>query len=184
MTCTTTFYKALIENATKESIKRFVVGGIIKRTIIGKGPLEGKSIEQILILKRHINDFLPGIYELPSGRVEEGETLKGALFREIAEETGLVAKEILNYVNHFDYSSKSGNITRQFNFVVKVDNPSNVRLSEHDGYAWVDPSDFQNYNITENVKRILKEQFESTKNTDDKKPLDSNLKKRKRESKI
>ncbi len=156
MAVTARFLTQLITEASKESIKRFVVGGVIKRNIIGKGPLEGKTIEQILVLKRHINDFLPGIYELPSGRVDEGESLKGALFREIAEETGLVAKEILSYVNYFDYQSKSGAVTRQFNFLVRVvDKDDSVRLSEHDGYAWIREEEVNNYNITDKIKEVI-----------------------------
>ena len=49
-----------------------------------------------------------GIYELPSGGVEIGETLIAALSREIEEETGLRIEGIRQYVGSFDYASGSG----------------------------------------------------------------------------
>jgi len=137
------FYKKLIKDAQEAGINRFVVGAIIQKN------------SSVLLLKRSENDFMGGIYELPSGKVEDNESLIEALCREVKEETGLKVKEIKRYLGHFDYKSKSGKLTRQFNFVVTVEEPIQVKLQEHDDYAWVNKDQIDNYPVTESVKKIL-----------------------------
>ncbi|RME79141.1 MAG: NUDIX domain-containing protein [Methanobacteriota archaeon] len=71
---------------------------------------------KVLILKRkQSDDFLPGLWELPSGKVEDGEDLIEALNREVEEETSQRIKRVTDYAGHFDYLSKSGKKKRQFN---------------------------------------------------------------------
>jgi 8-oxo-dGTP diphosphatase len=77
----------------------------------------------VLLLKRPANDFMGGIFELPSGKVEPGEDLKPALAREVEEETGLTVAVAMAYLGRFDYTSGSGKKSRQFDFVVTVDAP-------------------------------------------------------------
>ena len=69
-------------------------------------------------MRRRQDDFMGGISELPSGVVEEGETLGEALVREVEEETGLELIRRGDYVGFFDYLAGSGRATRQFNFQV------------------------------------------------------------------
>ena len=64
-------------------------------------------------------------------------------------------KNIQKYLGYFDYESKSGKKTRQFNFLISIKEPFKIRLSEHDNYAWVTKSDLDNFLITSNVKKIL-----------------------------
>ena len=138
-------YGELLREAKKDGIKRFVAGGIITN-----------NDSKILLLKRKESDFMGGIYELPSGKVEKEETLENALFREIKEETGLIAKEVGEYIGSFDYISKNEEKTRQFNFAVTVKDFSEIKLSEHESFAWVGESEIEQYQISENIKEILK----------------------------
>jgi 8-oxo-dGTP diphosphatase len=133
----------LIKEAQKQGINRYVVGAIIFKN------------SKILLLQRSKNDFMGGIYELPSGKVEKGETLEEALKREVKEETGLKVKEIKKHLGYFDYISKDGKKTRQFNFVVTVYEPIEIKLTEHENYVWIDKNEVDKYPITENVKQIL-----------------------------
>ena len=67
----------LARQAAADGIQQLVVGGIVHR--------DGA----VLLLKRPDDDFMGGIWELPSGKAEPGETLDAALTREVIEETGL-----------------------------------------------------------------------------------------------
>ncbi len=136
-------YENLITEAKENKINRYVVGAVIEKD------------SHILLLKRPEDDFMGGIYELPSGKVEDNETLETALYREVEEETGLKVRKIKRYLGHFDYESKSGKKTRQFNFAVTVEEPIEIRLQEYDDYAWLDKDQIQNCPTTDSVKKIL-----------------------------
>ena len=109
-----------------------------------------------MVLQRKENDFYGGILELPSGNVENKETINEGLIREIKEETGLDVTKIGRFINTFDYLSSSGKKSRQFNFEVKVSNTKEIFLTEHDSYVWMNVEDIQNNDkITEEVKYAI-----------------------------
>ena len=137
------FYENLVKEAKLNGINRYVVGAIILKN------------DKVLLLERPKDDFMGGIYELPSGKVEDGESLNIALYREVEEETDLRIREIKKYLGHFDYESKSGKKTRQFNFAVTVEEPVEVRLTEHEDYVWVEKNQLHEYLVTDSVKQIL-----------------------------
>ena len=85
--------------------------------------------EKALLLQRKEDDYLGGIFEIPGGEVEEGETLLQALERETAEETGLSVIQVDGYLGAFEYPSRSGRQTRKLSFRVSV-HPSSVVLTE------------------------------------------------------
>ncbi|CAF0894177.1 unnamed protein product [Brachionus calyciflorus] len=146
------FQNQLIEHAEREKITRFVVGGVITN-----------KNKQVLVLKRAANDFLGGLDELPSGKVENGEDLIEALKREIKEETNLNVVSVIRYLGHFDYKSKSGALTRQFNYEVSTDSIENLKLSEeHEKADWVSNSinAFKKLNVSINVREIIEKYFE------------------------
>jgi len=137
------FYENLIKKAQDNRINRYVVGAVVQKD------------SSVLLLERPKDDFMGGIYELPSGKVEDNESLDAALYREVEEETGLRIIEVSRYLGHFDYESKSGKKTRQFNFVVNCGDPLEIKLQEHDNYAWADKNQLFQYSVTESVKQIL-----------------------------
>lgn len=135
--------KNIEQRAKKDGIERFVVGAVI---------INNKSI---LFVRRAQDDFMGGIYELPSGKVDSGESLIDALKREILEETNLVIKDIIGLCDTFDYKSKSGIQTRQFNFVVSAENHDILKLDpkEHDLFEWVQ---FENIKSSELLDDMMK----------------------------
>ena len=134
----------LITKAKNEEITRFVVGGAIFR--------KENDYWQLLVLSRASDDFLGGIDELPSGEVEENESLLSALKREILEETNLEAGGVDGYLGHFDYLTESGKKTRQFNFLI-LDFSGAVKINpaEHRGYNWVDLNKLTGTKLTKNI---------------------------------
>ncbi|WP_016698388.1 NUDIX domain-containing protein [Actinoalloteichus spitiensis] len=114
----------LTAQAAEDGVQQLVVGAIVQ------------NHNKVLLLKRPADDFMGGIFELPSGKVESGENLDTATVREVQEETGLATTDITEYIGSFDYTSGSGKKSRQFNFAVVVADAGEVRLSEHDAYVW------------------------------------------------
>lgn len=116
----------LEEKAKEDGIEKIVVGGVVTN-----------KNNKVLILRRKANDFLGGIDELPSGKLEAGESIFEGLIREIKEETNLDIDKICGYIDCFDYISGAGKKSRQFNFWVKTKSNKNIKLSEHDEYKWL-----------------------------------------------
>jgi 8-oxo-dGTP diphosphatase len=136
---------SLIEQLTAEAhaegVQQLVVGAVVTEA------------DTVLLLRRPVDDFMGGIYELPSGKVEPGEQLDQALIREVNEETGLDIESITDYLGSFDYTSGSGKKTRQFNFTVTVTATQPVILQEHDEYQWAPVS--EEPPVTDAVKEVL-----------------------------
>jgi 8-oxo-dGTP diphosphatase len=134
-------FTQLADEARREGAQKLIVAAVIS---------DGNDV---LLLKRPEDDFMGGIYELPSGNVEPGETLDVALRREVQEETGLEVGAIIGYLGSFDYASASGKKSRQFNFTIDVAATGPVRLQEHDAYLWTAPD--ADPPVTDAVKNLL-----------------------------
>jgi len=89
-------FTQLTDEARQKGVQKLIVGAVISNG------------SDVLLLKRPQDDFMGGIYELPSGNVELGETLDTALYREVKEETGLDVSAVTGYLGSFDYTSASG----------------------------------------------------------------------------
>jgi 8-oxo-dGTP diphosphatase len=91
---------------------------------------------KILILKRSTDSKTnPGKWELPGGKVDQGESFDHALIREVYEETNL--KISLEHV--VGASEQNLHIIRAVHIIMTgkiVEGELNLS-SEHEGYAWV-----------------------------------------------
>lgn len=135
--------KTLTTDVASDGVQQLVVGGVVQHA------------GRVLLLQRPEDDFMGGIWELPSGKVESGESLDHALIREVKEETGLGVTAIRSYLGSFDYESGSGKKARQFNFAVDVSDTEPVLLQEHDAYTWTALT--EELPVTEAVRRVLAE---------------------------
>ena len=133
----------LMIKAKGEGIQKVVVGAVIKNGT------------KILLLERPKDDFMGGIHELPSGNMENNETVREALIREVKEETNLDVRKILKYLGHFDYLSGGEKKARQLNFLIEVNDDSDIRLTEHDSFVWADSRHKILENVTDNIKEVL-----------------------------
>ncbi|HEJ9485438.1 NUDIX hydrolase [Proteus terrae] len=97
---------------------RIVVGGIIKVDDIS---------DKVLFLKRSQHEFMPNVWEIPSGGIEEGESILQALKREIKEETNLDILYIEKFVSAVDYLANEAKCL-QINFNVRCS--GKVKLSD------------------------------------------------------
>lgn len=146
----------LVEQSKKDGIQKIVMGAVISN-----------GADKVLCVKRHSDDFMPGLWELPSGNMDKGETPIDCLVRETREETGLTvnvkAGGVIDYVGSFDYTSGSGKKARQLTFVVKPE-PGFVKLDpkEHEGYAWLSSSELDNYKISNETKAQIRSALASS----------------------
>jgi 8-oxo-dGTP diphosphatase len=107
---------------------------------------------QILITRRFDHVHLPGLWEFPGGKVEAGESLTGALEREIGEELGLrihVQDEFLT-VDH-DYPTKSVRL-HFFNCSIVDGEPRPIEVAD---IRWVDPEDLGQFDFPEADKELI-----------------------------
>ena len=137
----------LLSAAAAAGIDRLVVAAVIR------------AGDRVLLLERNPADYLGGLFELPGGVVEPGETLPRALRREVAEETGLIIATIDRYLGGFDYRSQSGRLTRQFNFQLTAPETPAIILSEHARFAWVGVSELAQYPVSPEVQEVLRRVF-------------------------
>ncbi len=137
----------ITEKATKEGITHISTGVAVVR--------DGK----ILLMRRSIDDFLGGYYELPGGGVENGETIEKAAMREVKEETGLIASRVITTFKGFDYSTDKKPRVKQINLLMEV-KPGQVKLSnEHDDFLWVAKEDLDTIKMTESMANCIKDAF-------------------------
>lgn len=107
--------------------------------------------DKFLIVRRSKSDqWMPGRYGLPGGKIEKGESPKDALARECMEEVNLTIfpencvflPRISNKNNHAFY------LCTKFEGKVQLD-------AEHDDYKWVKFENLDNYNIIPDLKNTI-----------------------------
>lgn len=103
-----------------------VVGAVIRRN------------GTILCAQRGLTGSLPGMWEFPGGKIEEGETPPEALEREIVEELNCevsVGELITTTAHEYDFG-----IVNLTTFYCELVSGTPV-LSEHESVKWLSPSD-------------------------------------------
>lgn len=134
--------------------KRVTVGVAVAATIGSKGS------KKLLLLQRAANeDACPNMYELPGGNTEEEDkTIHDTVVRELSEETGLKATNIVGeFDDGFEYTTRRG-ASKQLNFLVNVpDNPKvTLNPEEHQAYAWIGADDsLDGFPMTDAMKRTV-----------------------------
>ena len=113
------------------------LGDIMETKIVLTGIL--KDNDELLVVKRSEDDDLyPGAWEFPGGHLEEGETLKDGLKRELNEEIGFDS-DFEPIITHYYDEVKNNIHDLEIDFIINVDKENvNVVLSnEHCDYKWV-----------------------------------------------
>ena len=119
-----------------------------------RGVIKNKN-DEILIVKRHPKSKTdPEMWELPGGKVEDGEYFTKALVREIKEETNLDCKvgDLCEAVQN-DYSN-----TRTVQLMMYVDDGSgDVKISEeHNEFMWANIDKLKSLELSASLKKVLK----------------------------
>lgn len=98
---------------------------------------------RLLIAQRLPHREYPLKWEFPGGKVEIGETLKQALYRELGEELGIVMREAEHLVD-LPFPADAS-VTLSFHLVTEyLGCPA---LNDHLALAWVSPEEIRSYDI-------------------------------------
>jgi 8-oxo-dGTP pyrophosphatase MutT (NUDIX family) len=91
-----------------------------------------------LLLRRSHHSYLPGIWQMVTGKLNPEEVASSTVQREILEETGLVCKEIYNVDVTIFYEQSKKHIAFSANFCAFANHLQPLTLSpnEHDKYQW------------------------------------------------
>ncbi len=122
---------------------------------------------KVLIVKRSSSEEnLPNIWELPSGRKENMESLEQAVVREVKEETGLAVSAEKPF-HTFSYSIEKENEIRdtvQVNYKVKLIHPDQpvVLSHEHQSFVWVLPEEISGYDLSLETRNAIELAIQET----------------------
>ena len=132
---------------------------ITARTAVFRG-------DRILLLHRSSNAANPGLWDLPGGHVESGETLATAARRETKEETGFdVRIRDLFDAQVYPSLSKRGTLRSELGIFFHCEAPRSKAPSldpeEHTGFAWVRRSELSGYPTLPHLDRTVRAAFET-----------------------
>lgn len=129
-----------------------------ERPLLGVGSVIVSEGRVVLIRRGSNPDY--GLWSIPGGLVEEGESLREACARESLEETGIIVdvKEPLEILDRIVYDAE-GRVKYHFVIVDFRADPVDGELeasSDATEARYVKLEDLKNYEITETVKNLLR----------------------------
>lgn len=136
--------RELRQQAESEGIAHFVMGVAV---------FQGGKL---LVVRRVEAGSHAGMWELPGGGVESGETFAECVARELFEETGLRVVRITDVLGGFDYATRTKSRVRKYSFVVEAE-PGEIRLDplEHDRYQWIDADSVDNLPMADDMRAAV-----------------------------
>ena len=111
--------------------------------------------DRFLVLVKH-----DGSFDLPGGRVEEGESIKAALHREIHEETGLKV-DIKETVGKWSFPPKPNFVVNGITFACIYLKGTVELCDEHTNYFWAGIDKIQRLTFSREIQRHFKYMYPS-----------------------
>ncbi len=130
-----------------------------KKTVIAGGGLVQNDYEEILLI------FRRGVWDMPKGKLDKGETIEQCAVREVEEETGLQKVErgkfiYTTYHGYFDKWTKKEILKETHWYAMRIcGNQTLVPQTEEDieEIIWVKPEELINYmnNMHKNIIQVI-----------------------------
>lgn len=139
-----------------------------ERPIVGVGGVAISSGRVLLIRRRSAP--LEGEWSLPGGMLEVGETLRNAVKRELAEETGLEVR-VGELIEVFERIFLDADARAEYHYVIldylcEVIGGTAQAGSDASEVAWAAEEDLNGFRLTEAAMRVIKKAFEMTRERD------------------
>lgn len=97
--------------------------------------------DHIFCAQRHMNTSLPGLWEFPGGKIQDGESLSEAVIREVREELAIeVVAENTTYTDTI-YEYDFGKVHLKTILCDLLDPAKKITLNEHIDSRWLKSSD-------------------------------------------
>jgi len=105
---------------------------------------EGK----VLLLRRTNTEYSPGLWCLPGGKIDYGQTIEQTVAKELAEETALTATSS-RFLFYQDSLPMAAGKMHCINLYFECAVSGEIILNDESGeYAWIGKEDAHNYDIT------------------------------------
>lgn len=113
--------------------------------------------QEVLVVRRSLSDhFMPGVIELPGGRVHASESLEQALQRKLSDELSLHTQAPLYYTSLAGHGSQGSYMRIVFD--VTFSEKSSIRLNQsHHTYEWIAATAIPKESTAPDAKEILQQ---------------------------
>ena len=123
------------------------------------------SLRLPIVKRAECDTNFPGMWAVPGGHIEPGETIKQAMRRELREETGLQLKSVVREFEDLRERSKIGHLTVQMNFFANVRSWTSIKLNpkEHSAWMWVKKTEITGLHCSDGMRTVLMNAFKHAK---------------------
>lgn len=114
---------------------------------------------KFLVLKTPDTESKPGIWELPGGRMDWGETAEQAFKREMREELGFEKVKLGRFINIWSFTSERTEFNHHFvilDFEIYSDEIDIKLSAEHTEYKWIGIEEIDNFYMKDGHKESIK----------------------------
>jgi 8-oxo-dGTP diphosphatase len=106
--------------------------------------------QELLIIKRKHVEIYQSLWDIPGGKLQDDETLKEALTRELQEEVGLQLNTIIIILSSAKFIGSMPDHPILFRNFYLCATTGNVALSpEHSEYKWIKVNELKNFQFPE-----------------------------------
>lgn len=132
------------------------------RPVLGIGALIFNEAREILLVERG-REPLRGMWSLPGGVLETGETLVEGITREVLEETGLVVEPV-RIVEIFERIIRDGEGKPEYHYVLvdyicKVTRGELAAADDVSAVRWVSKQDLNSVRLTEGTLGVIEKAY-------------------------